>query len=352
MKRAICFLPENQPQDLDHLLPLAIELDLPVITRSEKKRDLALHYYPDVNLEWVSPSYPLDQLRDGPVVISTLPRYELELALFLEKNLYGSYDSIFCHHGLSDKQLQGNQFKNLHADHKALIYGKKDQKEIPPHCTTFCVGNYRKHHFEKHQDLYRFKCESALKKLDSSLWTLLFTPSWIMKNIHHGFTIESLASFLESSLLDSIPKNMQVIFKPHPYLTSQIPETLEKIKAASETIPNLLYLEEIPYIYPLFEKVDAYLGEVSSIGYDFLTTSKPIFTLSKEIDSPWQKIAMKAPLKECCIDWKSLYNQTGQWDPQHSLPLLEESFATSSPLHLQRDAFFEFIQANASFSQN
>jgi hypothetical protein len=53
---------------------------------------------------------------------------------------------------------------------------------------------------------------------------------------------------------------------------------------------GVYFLNEFPAIYPLLEKVSAYIGDHSSIGYDFLYYDRPLYFLEKK---------EKAPLQEC-----------------------------------------------------
>lgn len=348
MKKTFCYLPMNAPGEafhyLDHLLPLAIELDLEIVTRSQKQYEIISQYYPKARQTLISQDEPLHYLQEPSVIISNAFRHQLEADLLYEKMLFGSFESIYCPHGLSDKELLFGKFQELDDDRKVLLYGKKMLQEVPSHCEPFLLGNYRKHHFERFASEYLSILQNKIPKWKPNRWTLLWAPSWVFNKIP-GMTLPILTTLLETSLLANIPDDIQVLFKPHPYLLNQIPDTLEKIQRRAANSPNLLYLEDIPYIYPLFEKVDAYLGDTSSVGYDFLTTGKPIFSLSKNLDSPWQKLALSAPILNNGIDWKKLQAQQAQWDPSFSIPLLKQGFSEEDPLHSKKEAFFEYLFA-------
>ena len=45
---------------------------------------------------------------------------------------------------------------------------------------------------------------------------------------------------------------------------------------------NILFLEDFPLIYPLLDFIDIYIGDFSSIGYDFLTFDKAMYLLKPQ----------------------------------------------------------------------
>src|SRR5438105_1920604 len=55
------------------------------------------------------------------------------------------------------------------------------------------------------------------------------------------------------------------------------PDHYYKVMPEKTSKHNLLFITDFPLIYPLLAKTDIYLGDVSSIGYDFLFFQKPMF---------------------------------------------------------------------------
>ena len=66
----------------------------------------------------------------------------------------------------------------------------------------------------------------------------------------------------------------------HPNLTTFFPDEIEKIKKVYRAHPQIFFLDDFPLIYPLLKQVDIYLGDYSSMGYDFLYFNRPLFFLS------------------------------------------------------------------------
>jgi CDP-glycerol glycerophosphotransferase (TagB/SpsB family) len=66
--------------------------------------------------------------------------------------------------------------------------------------------------------------------------------------------------------------------KPHPNTERKYKIELTRTKVR--------LLEHFPPIYPLLDRTDAYIGDMSSIGYDFLAYERPLFFLTKEKADP------------------------------------------------------------------
>jgi hypothetical protein len=70
--------------------------------------------------------------------------------------------------------------------------------------------------------------------------------------------------------LQQVPSDYNLIVKPHPQLLQVDPARFWAILGKYEKKPNVLFLLDFPLIYPLLSISDLYLGDLSSIGYDFL----------------------------------------------------------------------------------
>ena len=65
---------------------------------------------------------------------------------------------------------------------------------------------------------------------------------------------------------------------------------------------GLIFLKDFPLVYPLLAHTDIYLGDMSSIGYDFLPFNKPMFFLNKQKRDP--KTDRGLYLFRCGVDIK------------------------------------------------
>lgn len=77
------------------------------------------------------------------------------------------------------------------------------------------------------------------------------------------------------TLTASIPSDWTLIIKPHPHLQCPL-----------ESTSRIIVLKDYPPIYPLLAQVDAYLGDMSSIGYDFLTFRRPLLFYNPQKRDP------------------------------------------------------------------
>jgi len=64
--------------------------------------------------------------------------------------------------------------------------------------------------------------------------------------------------------------------------------------ARYENRSDVVLLENFPPIYPLIEKCDLYIGDYSSIGYDFLALDKPLYFLNPS-SSPLRSCGLELP---------------------------------------------------------
>ncbi|HUD01103.1 MAG TPA: CDP-glycerol glycerophosphotransferase family protein, partial [Rhabdochlamydiaceae bacterium] len=52
-----------------------------------------------------------------------------------------------------------------------------------------------------------------------------------------------------------------------------------QLRGEYENKKGIVFLSDFPCIYPILNASDGYLGDFSSIGYDFLAINKPLFFL-------------------------------------------------------------------------
>ncbi len=260
-------------QYLDHLAPLASQLNIPLIITDIEMETLAKRYYPHLSLLYLEPvqlgHYVVSTF---DTIISPLPRGLLDLTFFVPERLLGKKLShVWCPHGNSDKGHASYFMEELSKEKRAFVYGKRmvdflKEKEVYGQLEDVKVlGNYRYQYFLDHSSFYKeIVQEEILSKLPHGNKTLLYAPTWN--------DAESSSSFETAldPLLKGLPGNWNLIVKPHPNLAIDI-----EVKGE-----NVLILDDFPPIYPLLNVVDAYLGDMSSIGYDFLTFRKPMFFLN------------------------------------------------------------------------
>ena len=62
----------------------------------------------------------------------------------------------------------------------------------------------------------------------------------------------------------------------------------DEIQTIKADYSHIHFVDGFPLIYPLLKQVDYYLGDYSSIGYDFLYFDRPLFFLGALKQTPLQ----------------------------------------------------------------
>src|SRR5262249_26302706 len=85
-----------------------------------------------------------------------------------------------------------------------------------------------------------------------------------------------------SSVIDYLPAEQNLLVKLHPRLELDDPGLYYFLVGKYEKKPNVLFLKDFPLVYPLLAKATAYIGDMSSVGYDFLPFNRPMFFLNQQ----------------------------------------------------------------------
>ena len=243
---------------IDHLAPLCALLGWPLITCEPSVAILARKYYPD--LEVIEQG--LWDLKLPPCIVACDSKPLLRAAFPNQ-----SCKLLWLPHGNSDKNSVFEQLGEI-----ALTSWKQMTDRI--HSTrTVSVGNFRWEYFLKHQKFYQNMIHFPQKGKK-----ILYAPTWDDS--------ENNCSFWKAfpRLVNHLPKDCHLLVKLHP-------NTLQKYAAELEVLigrytKNVYFLPEIPPIYPILGNCDAYIGDMSSVGYDFLTFDRPMYFLNAKPHLP------------------------------------------------------------------
>lgn len=282
--KAAAFVLASNFHLLDHIAPLAFFLKMPLFANDEETAELAKLYYPEVETRyWPDLEFRLQEIANE---FDTLfnsqywePAFKECFRLFYQKEM----KLVFCPHGQSDKGYKTPLLDYYQLQDAVLIYGDLLQEmltelnvwdKIPAHAR---VGNYRLAYHKLHQKRGAALAEKEIfSKLTPQNRTLLYAPTW---NDSDGST----SFFLEvERLVRELPTNWNLLIKLHPLLQQRDPALFAQLTCLEEQKPNLQLVHQFPLIYPILEKIDAYLGDYSSIGYDVLAFQKPMFFQSVE----------------------------------------------------------------------
>lgn len=268
---------------LDHLAPLCSLLGIPLIVTDDEIEALARKYYPQLDIQlrnYIEVGENLLQSFDA--VICSIPRDIFDEAFFIPQKLRGKkIHTVWCPHGNSDKGFSAPLMEGLLKEEVALVYGQKMidffiQKGIYARLKAHVItGNYRLEYFKRNRDFYKTATEVGIfRKLKPGLKTLLYAPTWQ--------DYEGSSSFFQAapSLIKMPPENWNLIIKIHPNMLVQSEREIANFIENISDHPRIQVITHFPPIYPLLAQVDAYLGDMSSIGYDFLSFDKPMFFLN------------------------------------------------------------------------
>ncbi len=257
---------------LDHLGVLAILLDLPLIATDPQVFQDAKRFYPELRAVYMDPSeLSLPFLAQNfDVIVSSGHYWAVELIPLLKLFCQKEMRVIYCPHGNSDKGW--SRTKPLLKD-LSFVYGPQMLSCLDDLSGYIVTGNYRYPYYLQRKAFYDQLLEQELNgKLDPSRKTLLYAPTWNDP--------ENPTTFFTAceKLLADVGPRFNVIVKLHPFLIDDHPIEIERMM---HQFKDSVFLLNFPPIYPILDLCDAYVGDFSSIGYDFLIFDKPLFFLTE-----------------------------------------------------------------------
>jgi len=304
-KKAVGINPLWQLHFMDHLAVVCIIMDIPLIFIDPHDHELAVRYYPGLDaqlldyqaltLDYLIPNYDVLFMSDYWDRKTFHEKYG-----HIEEKYHKTLRHVHCPHGFSDK---GFYLKKCANEDITLIYGQNMIDQLKHHRVFkklneyVMVGNYRYTYFKKHREFYdEIVAKEVFSRFAKKQPVILYAPTWM--------DTEESTTFFEaySYILGELPDNYNLLVKLHPRLELDDPALYYHIVGKYENKPNVIFLKDFPLVYPLLAHADIYLGDMSSIGYDFLAFDKPMFFLNKHRRDP--KTDRGLYLFRCGIDIK------------------------------------------------
>ncbi|NGX34566.1 MAG: hypothetical protein K1060chlam1_00919 [Candidatus Anoxychlamydiales bacterium] len=287
-KKTAALIYGDNPNYIDHLSPLCHFLKIPLITNVEEIFCLIKKYYPKVAVKYIeNKEINFYVVKNFDNILACTPKNMFDTEFRFHQDILNKEINIFwCPHGNSDKGKTVIFFEGLMHEKNVLIYGKKmknilkEKKVFHTIENIFEIGNFRLDYFNKFKSHFKKIIKNEIskklsKKLSNKNLNLLYAPTWEDK--------EKSSSFFKyiDVLLTKLPSKYNLIVKIHHNLIVQNETTIEimKLKYSKK---NILFLENFPLIYPLLDFIDIYIGDFSSIGYDFLSFNKAMFLLKPQ----------------------------------------------------------------------
>lgn len=259
---------------LDHLAPFCSLIKCPFITCEGTIAEKAHQYYPDLEILQEN----VLEVKLPKTVIACEEGAALKCAFPNQK-----FKNIWLPHGNSDKGWKCCTFEVLRGQKVALVYGPKmidllTAMKVYPKAIQ--IGNFRRHYFNRHKEFYQKIVEEEITShLPKGKRTILYAPTWEDRENNGSFwsVFPSLAS--------AVPDDCNLIVKPHPNTVQLYGARLEAA-IGKYGKKNIFVLTEYFPIYPLLNICDAYIGDMSSIGYDFLSFNRPMYFINPSNRDP------------------------------------------------------------------
>lgn len=283
-KKAVGINPSAQIHYTDHLAVICILMDIPLLFIDEQDYQMGKKYYPGLQAEWteyqeLTPEYLISKY-DVLFMSDLWDRHTFHQKYAPLEQLYQKkLRHVHCPHGFSDK---GFYLKKCAHEDITLLYGENMfdllkhydvSKDLHSYVFT---GNYRYAYFKQHRSFYdRIFQKEVLSYFDKKRPLILYAPTWL--------DFEESTTFFDATteMLDHLPEDFNIIVKLHPRLELDDITAFYSILGRYEGKKNIYFLKDFPLVFPLLAHTDIYLGDTSSIGYDFLVFNKPMFFLNK-----------------------------------------------------------------------
>jgi hypothetical protein len=283
IKKGVGLNPNTHGQLTDHLAPLCVIMDMPLLLTDEGHCQQVQELYPQIktlllNWEEVTPEYLISHF---DVFFQSEPwdRHDFYAKFqFLENKYQKTVRNVHCPHGFSDKIFW---LEKCAAEDITLIYGAnmldmlRDQGVFDQLNAYVRTGNYRYPYYRKHQVFFDQVIERKIfSRFVYQKPTILYAPTCN--------DLEHTTSFFNSNpIFEKLPSDYNLIIKLHPELEETDGPALYRTIGKYEKKGNIVFVKDFPLIYPILARSDIYIGDMSSIGYDFLAFNRPMFFLNQ-----------------------------------------------------------------------
>ncbi len=271
----VCLAPGDSVNHLDHLAPIAYFMNVPMVIDEEFLVETMEKYYPQVNRIYIDHHAKiLETLATNfDFLFVSCANYRADLSPLFEVIFRKNIHFWYCPHGNSDKMVK--QFENQKF---VFIYGNQMKKRLEEakYLETYDgvvrTGNYRFSFYRKHEAFYDDIVEKEVfRKFAKKQKTILYAPTWVDQEKSSSYFDVAL------SIVDQLPDHYNIIIKIHPWLVHQKAGHVAYIEERYRDKPNVVVLPLYPLVLPLLKRTDIYLGDFSSVGYDFLYYNRPMF---------------------------------------------------------------------------
>lgn len=285
--KIVCALDMHFSHHLDHLVPLCELLDATLLLFTDEDEKILLQYYPPISYEKIPEGHILYEFLSSCDLIISTSKSGKNLSEQTKLMTGRTVPYVFLPHGQSDKAFSAHDM--AHYVPYRFVYGQYmiDQLEaqgVTPR-KTFTLGNYRYKYYLKHRQFF----DALVPEMDQRKATLLYAPTW--NDEENSSSMRQALDFFEE-----LTEAYHVILKLHPFSERYQPGYYYALEERAHCTSGCTIANAIPFVYPFLSKTDLYLGDYSSIGYDFLAFDKPLFFLQPQNE---QKNEAGKTLQKC-----------------------------------------------------
>lgn len=268
----------------EHLAPLCTIMDMPLLLTDEQHNQQALDLYPGLKtllIDWedVTPQYLYENFE---MFFQSEPWNRKDFYTnfqLLEQTYQKNVRNVHCPHGFSDKVFW---LQKCVDEDITLIYGENmldmfKEFGVIDHLNAYVrSGNYRYAYYLQHQEFYDQLIEQQVwnQFADKTKPTILYAPTC--------HDLEHTTSFLHAQpLFENLPAEYNLLVKIHPALEETDGPALYRLMGKYDNKGNVVFVKDLPLVYPILARAALYIGDMSSIGYDFLVFNRPMFFLNQ-----------------------------------------------------------------------
>ena len=263
---------------LDHLVPVCLTFDLPLLVTDERAYAIGKEFYPQILFQLMDPAeLSLEYMARSFDIIYTCGKFwALELRPLLELFHSKQMRFVFCPHGNSDKEALLQKHHRPISQDSALVYGPQMEALMARSAEQLItIGNLRQKYYAQEKAHFDRLFKEKIP-LNPSKKTILYAPTWETKATGSSFISSA------SAVIDQLNGEYNLLVKPHPLLEETHPAHYYRMEGKCAALADVHFIDAFPAIYPILEHTDIYLGEHSSVGYDFLFYNRPMFFLSEK----------------------------------------------------------------------
>ena len=269
------------PHHVEHLAPWCEIMGVPMLLADSPGLFAATRCYPGLDVAWAHGvrmpagrdpfARAIRERRPGVVYCSDL--FDRPV---LRDMLGGGGDAprvVYVPHGFSEKRQDWARATAL--QDVAVLYGRHafDQLDawgVAGELHRYLLsGNVRRAYYRRHAAWFEGELDRLGIAGDHPGRTLLYAPTW-------NDAIGSSSFFgAFAAIARRIPADWRLVVKLHPH-SERFAATIDEIVHLCRG-RDLHVVRNSPLTFPLLDLADAYVGDMSSLAYDYLACGRPMF---------------------------------------------------------------------------